>query len=167
MESLLSEWLNLKTRGEIKRAAKAIDSQPQLKEILLVELENRGLQYSVDWPAKKLLRSLLDRSTQAQERSNPIHRNEVFTCIHCQATVPKSVSKIRDHCPYCLRSIHVDITPGDRAANCGGILAPSGFFLTGGIVYIEYLCQRCSYEYRIRAHPEDQIPHSLSVKDIP
>lgn len=30
----------------------------------------------------------------------------------------------RNHCPNCLYSKHVDINPGDRAENCGGLLEP-------------------------------------------
>ena len=30
----------------------------------------------------------------------------------------------RNHCPFCLCSLHVDINPGDRANGCGGILRP-------------------------------------------
>lgn len=33
-------------------------------------------------------------------------------------------SSHRNHCPNCLYSLHVDITPGDRAADCGGIMEP-------------------------------------------
>ncbi len=134
---------------------------------MLTALQEKDLPFSPSWSAKKLLRVLLDRTEEAQKRSNPIHRNEKFDCLYCQKEVPYCSTKIRDHCPFCLRSLHVDITPGDRAADCGGILEPSSFFLTGGILYIEYVCVQCQYEYRIRAHPEDQIPHSLSVKDLP
>jgi len=167
MEGWLSQWQKLKSRGEIKRAAKEIEKNPELRKILLVALEEEELSFSTTWSAKKLLRVFLDRADDAQKRTNPIHRNEPFSCLYCQQEVPYCSAKIRDHCPFCLRSVHVDVTPGDRAANCGGILAPKSFFLTGADLYIEYTCTECEYLYRIRAHPEDQIPHSLSVKDIP
>lgn len=30
----------------------------------------------------------------------------------------------RNHCPFCLWSLHLDINPGDRASDCGGELEP-------------------------------------------
>ena len=32
----------------------------------------------------------------------------------------------RNHCPNCLSSLHLDIEPGDREADCGGIMDPVG-----------------------------------------
>ena len=81
MEVWLSQWQNLKSRGEIKRAAKEIEQNPRLRTILLTALQEKGLPFSPSWPAKKLLRALLDRTEQAQKRSNPIHRNEKFDCL--------------------------------------------------------------------------------------
>ena len=49
--------------------------------------------------------------------------NETFVCKVCGRTVvPQGAgSDHRNHCPNCLSSLHVDIEPGDRAADCGGI----------------------------------------------
>ena len=30
----------------------------------------------------------------------------------------------RNHCPYCLSSVHVDNEPGDRASECHGVMEP-------------------------------------------
>ena len=30
----------------------------------------------------------------------------------------------RNHCPYCLSSVHVDNEPGDRASACHGVMEP-------------------------------------------
>lgn len=30
----------------------------------------------------------------------------------------------RNHCPYCLHSLHVDISPGDRANDCRALMRP-------------------------------------------
>ena len=51
---------------------------------------------------------------------------ETFTCKVCgRPVVPESAgSSHRNHCPYCLASQHLDIEPGDRAADCGGIMDP-------------------------------------------
>ena len=49
---------------------------------------------------------------------------ESFVCKVCGGTVlPDGAgSGHRNHCPYCLSSRHLDTSPGDRAAECGGIM---------------------------------------------
>ncbi|HWG84283.1 MAG TPA: RNHCP domain-containing protein, partial [Deinococcales bacterium] len=52
-------------------------------------------------------------------------RNESFTCANCGREVPPATNgSCRNHCPYCLCSLHVDDFPGDRASDCGGLLEP-------------------------------------------
>ena len=43
--------------------------------------------------------------------------DESFKCIVCGKYVNKLNYTARDHCPYCLSSIHIDINPGDRSKN--------------------------------------------------
>ena len=52
--------------------------------------------------------------------------NETFVCKVCGKTVvPTGAgSDHRNHCPYCLSSQHLDNEPGDRAADCGGVMEP-------------------------------------------
>jgi hypothetical protein len=62
-------------------------------------------------------------------RSNRSETNYVesgFVCAFCgRAVTPDAVgSGHRNHCPWCLRSLHLDNFPGDRASNCGGIMEP-------------------------------------------
>ncbi len=47
-----------------------------------------------------------------------------FTCASCGKEVQPLGYTSRNHCPYCLHSLHVDINPGDRASDCGGLLEP-------------------------------------------
>ena len=160
------ECRNLKSRGQIKSKAKELDQDPIKKQMILDDLHSRQIEVDEDWNGKKLLRYFLDRSDDAQVRSNPIHRNEVFECVFCHHIIPISKG-IRDHCPHCLRGLHVDIIPGDRAATCRAMLAPVAFELLSGILWIEYSCTRCAHQYRVRAHAEDVIPASLSIADLP
>ena len=50
--------------------------------------------------------------------------DSIFVCKGCGRTVVTAGagSAHRNHCPYCLTSQHLDITPGDRAADCGGAM---------------------------------------------
>ena len=57
------------------------------------------------------------------------HRcNDTFSCRVCDRLVfpTPTGGDHRNHCPNCLSSLHVDQEPGDRAADCGGIMDPSG-----------------------------------------
>ena len=47
-----------------------------------------------------------------------------FICAHCGKEVEPLGYTSRNHCPYCLWSLHVDINPGDRANECGGQMEP-------------------------------------------
>lgn len=47
-----------------------------------------------------------------------------FICRHCGREVLPLGYTSRNHCPFCLWSVHVDILPGDRANPCGGLLRP-------------------------------------------
>ena len=67
--------------------------------------------------------------------------SDSFTCKVCgRLVVPTGAgSNHRNHCPNCLSSLHLDIEPGDREADCGGIMEPVG-----------------QKEWRVGAHPSLQ-----------
>lgn len=52
--------------------------------------------------------------------------DDSFTCKLCgRLVVPEGAgSKHRNHCPNCLCRVHLDIEPGDREADCGGVMEP-------------------------------------------
>lgn len=60
--------------------------------------------------------------------------NDTFTCKVCGrlCTPQEAGSDHRNHCPNCLSSLHVDIEPGDRAADCGGIMEPVAVWVRKG-----------------------------------
>lgn len=165
--SLAARVAALRSRGEIKRMAESLDADPVSRGLLESLAARRGLE---PWPgisSKQLLRLVLDRAAEAQTRTNPIHRDERFTCERCGLDVPPGGAMVRDHCPRCLRGKHVDVVPGDRAADCGGTLEPVSLTLRAGIVLIEHRCGRCAHSFLVRAHPDDRVPPSLSVADLP
>ena len=49
--------------------------------------------------------------------------NDIFTCKVCnREVIPEGAgTDHRNHCPNCLTSLHVDVEPGDRASDCGGL----------------------------------------------
>lgn len=70
--------------------------------------------------------------------------NEDFTCENCGKIVKAAKKTVRDHCPYCLYSKHVDINPGDRANNCKGLLKPIGIEKFKNTYKIIYKCEKCN-----------------------
>jgi hypothetical protein len=65
----------------------------------------------------------------SRDQRTDSHRRgvESFRCGHCRLDVSLAApgTKHRNHCPTCLWSRHVDDrVPGDRAAGCGGSMAP-------------------------------------------
>ncbi len=80
-------------------------------------------------------------------------RVEDFTCQVCNRKVKGN--GYTDHCPNCLWSKHVDINPGDRQANCHGLMKPISAFKEKGVWKIVYQCQKCGYEHRNKASSKD------------
>ena len=73
--------------------------------------------------------------------------NETFECRHCGSAVKPAGATCRDHCPRCLYSLHVDVNPGDRAADCGAALVPRAYSLHKKKGYmIHYTCEACGAE---------------------
>ncbi len=69
-----------------------------------------------------------------------------FTCGNCGKEVSFIIpgSKHRNHCPFCLYSLHVDNNVGDRGASCNGLMEPIGKFLRpNGEEVIIHKCQEC------------------------
>ncbi|MDY3846601.1 MAG: RNHCP domain-containing protein [Eubacteriales bacterium] len=67
-----------------------------------------------------------------------------FICAHCGRKVLPLGYSSRNHCPFCLYSLHVDNMPGDRANPCKGLMRPmradpdskKGYIIT-------YRCEKC------------------------
>jgi tartrate-resistant acid phosphatase type 5 len=84
--------------------------------------------------------------------------NESFVCENCNASVPSSSATCRDHCPECLYSKHVDNNPGDRSADCFGLLKPVGYekHKTKGHMIL-YSCQKCGAKKKNKFLETDKI----------
>lgn len=141
-------------RGLIKRLATALDDDPELRLAVIAEGNRRGAdlpEEAASWPSARLLRRARGLETESRVRTNPIRRDEGFTCLHCGALVPPVGRTARDHCPRCLRSLHVDVIPGDRASACGGLMDPVGAELVAGETVLLYRCRSCGASHRVRA----------------
>ena len=78
-----------------------------------------------------------------------VKNDESFNCKNCGKKVEKLIYTSRDHCNYCLHSIHIDIEPGDRLNECKGLLVPVNVVETSkkGKVII-YRCSKCGSEIK-------------------
>lgn len=79
-----------------------------------------------------------------------------FICLNCGKDVPPLGYSSRNHCPFCLSSRHVDVNPGDRASECGGVMDPievrteakRGFVIT-------HKCRKCGFKRVNGAQKDD------------
>ena len=79
-----------------------------------------------------------------------------FICANCGKEVSPLVYSSRNHCPVCLCSLHLDVNPGDRASQCGGVMRPvsaepdskKGFIIT-------HKCDKCGKVGRNKSASDD------------
>ena len=84
-----------------------------------------------------------------------IKRTENFTCANCE--VPVVGDGYTNHCPRCLYSQHVDVHPGDRLAECRGLMAPIALERRHGVDQILHRCLKCHYTRANRTAPTDDL----------
>ncbi len=74
--------------------------------------------------------------------------NGHFVCAICKQNVlPSQNGSYRNHCPFCLGSIHVDVIPGDRKSTCKGMMIACRLRHSGKKGWqIIHLCQKCGIE---------------------
>jgi hypothetical protein len=73
-----------------------------------------------------------------------LERKRAFRCGHCRLDVPiRAIGTAhRNHCPNCLWSRHLDVAPGDRAAECGSMMEPIAITVRGDGEWV--LVHRCA-----------------------
>lgn len=70
----------------------------------------------------------------------------------------------RNHCSNCLCSLHVDEEPGDRAADCGGIMEPVAVWVRkGGEWAVVHKCRRCGKLGSNRVAADDNPMKLMSI----
>jgi len=86
---------------------------------------------------------------------------EDFTCAHCGADVHGN--GYTNHCPMCLWSRHVDNSPGDRAANCGGMMRPVSAMPSGDRFIITHKCETCGKTIHQKSAPDDSMDRLIEL----
>jgi len=85
-----------------------------------------------------------------------------FKCAQCKQIIPMATTSIgtdhRDHCPFCLYSLHVDKEkPGDRQSSCKSKMKPIGITFKNNSweLMIIYECLGCSKIIKNRCAGDD------------
>ena len=89
--------------------------------------------------------------------------DEEFICVNCNKFVTKLGYTSRDHCPYCLYGLHVDIKPGDRLNSCKGLLKPIGLEKHKDTFKIIYRCNKCGELIKNIMAKDDKYDEILKV----
>ncbi len=93
-----------------------------------------------------------------------IKNDNSFVCVNCGKQVEKLGYTSRNHCPFCLYSLHVDIEPGDRANTCKGILEPIAVENSTKKGYIiVFKCKKCGKIVRNKSAIDDNFEALLEV----
>jgi hypothetical protein len=88
--------------------------------------------------------------------------NRGFLCIVCRKHVkPLTNGSYRNHCPFCLTSLHVDVLPGDRASKCGGVMDAIGVRKSKKGWQIIHRCRACGVDSANRIAEDTEQPDDL------
>ena len=89
--------------------------------------------------------------------------DEEFICENCGKKVNKLNYTARDHCPFCLYSKHVDISPGDRSNECCGLLVPIDIEKFKDSYKIIYKCEKCNQMHKNIIANDDSFEEILNI----
>ena len=88
---------------------------------------------------------------------------EGFICANCKRQVLPLGYTSRNHCPYCLYSLHVDNNPGDRSNACHGLMKPIGILINKKGTVIVHKCQKCNEVKKNISATDDSQKQILNV----
>ncbi|OGD66916.1 hypothetical protein A2442_03470 [Candidatus Campbellbacteria bacterium RIFOXYC2_FULL_35_25] len=86
---------------------------------------------------------------------------ENFVCEHCEKIVEGN--GYTNHCPECLWSKHVDVDPGDRRAECGGMMKPIGLDKKGEVFSVIQKCIKCEHQRKNKLVKGDSFEAACSL----
>lgn len=86
---------------------------------------------------------------------------EDFICGHCGAA--NQGNGYTNHCSQCLWSKHVDINPGDRLAECQGLMKPVDLEQKAGEYVVIQECIRCGFRRKNRVAETDNFEAVVAI----
>jgi hypothetical protein len=90
-----------------------------------------------------------------------IRIKESFTCEKCG--VVTQGNGFTNHCPQCLWSLHVDIQPGDRMAECRSLIRPILVEPAKKGNRVVHECVKCGHRKPNRLAHDDNIETVLRI----
>ncbi len=106
------------------------------------------------------------KDNKSQDRNPGSH----FTCCFCGRSVSNTSlgTRNRNHCPWCLRSIHLDEHLGDRKSSCKGIMEPIAISVRKGEWILIHRCNDCGTlkANRIAGDDNEMALLSLAVRPV-
>lgn len=108
----------------------------------------------------------ISKNTNSSYKNSNFTENQSFVCLNCGKTVlyQGAGSRHRNHCPHCLSSLHLDNIPGDRSADCGGIMDAIGVWVRkDGEWALIHRCRKCGCLSSNRIAADDNPAKLLSI----
>ena len=92
-------------------------------------------------------------------------KKEDFKCENCGQEVKGD--GYTNHCPHCLWSKHVDVNPGDRLEECGGLMRPIDVYKQKQEWILTHRCEICGAIKRNKVDENDNFDQVIKlVKEI-
>lgn len=86
---------------------------------------------------------------------------EDFVCEHCGTD--NSGNGFTNHCYNCLWSKHVDVDPGDRQEECGGMMKPISVEGIVGKYDLVQKCEKCGFVRKNKVWPRDNFDEIIKI----
>ena len=86
---------------------------------------------------------------------------ENFVCKNCHKKTKGD--GYTNHCPFCLYSLHVDINPGDRAADCSSLMKPVWIEKKKDAYAITHECIVCGHKKKNKISPKDDFDEVIKL----
>lgn len=96
-------------------------------------------------------------------------KSKFFICKNCNKKVYYKApgTKNRNHCPYCLFSLHVDNEIGDRKSGCRGLMVPvAKMYKHDGEEVLVHECTKCGEVRKNRIAGDDSFEVLEKLKEI-
>ena len=91
--------------------------------------------------------------------------NTNFVCQNCgKSVIALTNGSYRNHCPFCLYSMHVDKNIGDRQSSCNGLMKPIGIVYNSKKGYqIIHICCKCSVKRLNKVAQHTEMPDDFDM----
>ena len=93
-----------------------------------------------------------------------------FICSNCGKKIRLNApgTKNRNHCPFCLFSVHLDSSIGDRKSRCKGLMPPIGKYLKkDGEEVLVHKCAKCGLLRANRVAGDDSFEQVEKLQILP